>query len=110
MFPRLHPKKRAWRVTDVITTSASQQTRVDFSVSNAKAREEGGREENCRLRSPCRATSIALVDTETGVLTKKVLKHEGMQYGSFTPHWKGRWWWAWRPPARCNGSWSCWKS
>jgi hypothetical protein len=50
------PKNEPGSVTDVITTSASQQTQVDFSVSNAKAREEGGREENCRLRSPCTAT------------------------------------------------------
>ena len=66
-----------WEVTDVITTSASQQTRVDFSVSNAKARDEGGRDENCRLRSPCTATKHSHGQYETGVLTEKVLKHEG---------------------------------
>src|ERR1700752_1683572 len=44
-------------VTDVITTSASQRTRVDFSVSNQKARDEGGRDENCRLRSTRKTTN-----------------------------------------------------
>ena len=38
-----------FQIPDVITTSASQRTRVDFSVSNQKARDEGGRDENCRL-------------------------------------------------------------
>src|ERR1700687_4959961 len=54
MLPSIVP--RGCSLTDVITTSASQQTRVDFSVSNPKARDEGGRDENCRLRSPCTAT------------------------------------------------------
>jgi len=43
------PRIRSYSaVTDVITTSASQ-CRVDFVVSNRKARDEGGRDENCRL-------------------------------------------------------------
>ena len=57
-----------------------------------------------------RQQSIAMVDTETGVLTEKVLKHEGNAVRSFTPPWKDRWWWASKPLARCNGSWSCWNS
>jgi hypothetical protein len=53
--------------------------------------------------------SIAMVDTETGVLTEKLLQHEGNAVRESYAAWKGRWWWALKPPARCNGSWSCWK-
>jgi hypothetical protein len=63
--------------TDVITTSASQQTRVDFSVSNPKARDEEAEMKIVGCDLHARQQSIAMVDTETGVLTEKVLKHEG---------------------------------
>src|SRR5215831_6522368 len=64
--------------------------RVDFAVSNQKARDEGGRDENCRLRSPCGATKYS----HDGQRNRRV-NREGfssmteMQYGSSTARWRG---------------------
>ena len=52
-------------------------------VSNPKARNGGGRDENCRMRSACKQQSIAMVDTETGELTEKTLSHEGNEVREF---------------------------
>ena len=85
------PKNEPGSVTDVITTSASQQTRVDFWYPTQRL----GRKEaekkivGCDLHA--RQQSIAMVDTETGVLTEKVLKHEGNAVREFYAALEGRW-------------------
>src|SRR5436853_6337676 len=43
-------------LADVITTSASQRTEYTLRCSTKKARDEGGRDEDCRLRSTCKTT------------------------------------------------------
>ena len=58
-----------------------------------------------------RQQSIAMVDTETGELTEKATHARGeMRYEIFTSRWKAQGWSASKPPARCSGSWSGWKS
>jgi hypothetical protein len=46
-------------------------------VSNQKARDEGGPDENCRMRSACKATDDCMVDTDTDEFLERTLAHEG---------------------------------
>jgi hypothetical protein len=52
--------------------------------------------------------SIAMMDSATGELTEKVLKHEGNAVREFYGSLQGPVWWASKPPGRCSGFWNCW--
>jgi transposase len=58
-------------------------TRVDLVVSNRKAPDEGGRDENCGCDLHAKQQTIAMVDTETGEFTEKTLAHEGNKVREF---------------------------
>ena len=52
-------------------------------VSNRKARDEGGRDENCSCDLHARQQTIAMVDLETGEFSEKTLAHEGNMVREF---------------------------
>jgi hypothetical protein len=56
-----------------------------------------------------RQQSIAMVDTQTGEFTEKTIPHEGNAVREFYAALDGPVV-ARKPPARCSGSWNCWKS
>jgi len=51
--------------------------RVDFAVSNQKTRDEGGRDADLGCDRHARQQTTAMVDTESGEFTEKMLTHEG---------------------------------
>jgi len=53
--------------------------------------------------------AIAIVDTETGEFTEKMLAHEGNQVREFYAALEGRVGGS-KPQERCSGSCNCWKS
>ena len=52
-------------------------------IQPKKARDEGGRDENCRVDLHAKQQTIAMVDTETGEFSEKTLLHEGNAVGGF---------------------------
>jgi len=79
------------RIAEVITTSASQRTRVDFAVFQPKrlgTKEAEMKIVGCDLHA--RQQTIAMVDTKSAEFTEKTLAHEGNAVREFYSALEGR--------------------